>query len=63
MALDEPTHRDEVVEQNGLRLIVDDRLTAEMGRVELDYATGFFRKGFQLSSISAPGRRSSLAWR
>ena len=50
MALDEPTEQDEVLEEGGVRLIVDPKLTAEMGRIKLDYATGFLRRGFQITS-------------
>ncbi|MBI5444428.1 MAG: hypothetical protein HY900_24860 [Deltaproteobacteria bacterium] len=55
MALDEPKKSDEVIEENGLRLVVDRQLKAQMGRIRLDYATGFFRKGFQITSISGSG--------
>jgi hypothetical protein len=38
-----------VYEEDGLRFLVDKRLLDESGALKLDYASGPFRKGFQIT--------------
>ncbi len=52
MALDEPKDEDEVMQSKGFRLLVDKKLLAQSGGVEVEYLTGPFRKGFQIKGKS-----------
>ena len=53
MALDEPREGDRVVQEEGFRLVVDGRLLDDSGGLRIDYLTGVFRKGFQISPIKS----------
>ncbi len=37
---------------NGLRFVIDKKLLVESGSLKLDYASGLFRKGFQITAGS-----------
>ena len=50
MALDEPQKDDEVLDAGGFRLLVDKKLLEQAGGIEVDYLTGPFRKGLQVTA-------------
>ncbi len=48
MALDEPKENDEVIELEGFNVAADKDLIKDTGGINVDFATGPFRKGFQI---------------
>jgi Fe-S cluster assembly iron-binding protein IscA len=50
LALDEPKDTDDIMEQDGLKFLVDRGLTAQTGEIKVDFIDAGPRSGFSISS-------------
>ncbi len=56
MALDEPKEKDEIIEENGFKFLIDKELSQNMSKVNIDYSSVWYRKGFKITSNLESGR-------
>jgi Fe-S cluster assembly iron-binding protein IscA len=52
MALDEPTDKDEIIEGEGFRLVVERELLAQVGDLHVDYIERGWSSGFSIRTAS-----------
>lgn len=55
MSLDESKDEDIFVEENGFKFLIDKNLSMNMSTINIDYANGWFRKGFRITPIGEYG--------
>ena len=59
LALDEPKDTDEVVDQDGLKFLLDKELSTNCGVIKVDFIEAGQRSGFAISSANPIGGGAS----